>query len=159
MISNRDESKRRLTAFGIKPTFQRAVILEAVRGKNGHPAIRDLHARLLRDVPTLSKTTLYSTLALFTRKGLVTPLFIDPAEVRYDGVAEPHHHFYCTTCRRILDIDIACATGRAGRIHGHQVDEVHGYFKGVCRDCLAGGRLVRASTVSIHHSPRRKPHA
>lgn len=159
MISIGNETKRRLTAFGIKPTFQRTVILEAVSGKNGHPAIRDLHARLLRDVPTLSKTTLYSTLELFARKGLVAPLFIDPAEVRYDGIPAPHHHFYCTACRRILDVDIACATGRAGRLHGHRVDEVHGYFKGVCRDCLAGGRSHHAANVPSHNPPRRKAHA
>jgi Fe2+ or Zn2+ uptake regulation protein len=159
MITNRDDLKRMLAERGIKPTCQRAAILEAVMGKGGHPTIRALHERLIRDVPTLSKTTLYSTLELFARKGLVAPLFIDPAEVRYDGIPDPHHHFYCAACRRILDVDIACATGRAGRLHGHRVDEVHGYFKGVCSDCLASARAPRVPALKAHISKRRKAHA
>jgi Fur family peroxide stress response transcriptional regulator len=159
MISNRDEAHRRLTAAGIKPTFQRTVILEAIQGRRGHPAVRDLHERLVRDVPTLSKTTLYSTLELFARLGLIAALYIDPAEVRYDGLPAPHHHFACTACGRIFDIDIACATGQCGRIHGHRIDEVHGYFKGLCRDCLAAGRSPRPATDPRLQSPRRKAHA
>jgi Fe2+ or Zn2+ uptake regulation protein len=159
MISNRDDLRRQLAAAGIKPTFQRTIILEAVQGRNGHPAVRDLHQRLVRDAPTLSKTTLYSTLELFARKGLIAALYIDPAEVRFDGLPGPHHHFACTACGRILDIDIACATGQCGRIHGHRIDEVHGYFKGLCRDCLAAGRVPRAPSVPRHKSPRRKSHA
>jgi Fur family transcriptional regulator, peroxide stress response regulator len=159
MISNRDEGRQRLAAAGIKPTFQRIAILEAVAGRDGHPSVRDLHQRLLRDVPTLSKTTLYSTLDLFARKGLIASLYIDPAEVRYDGISSPHHHFACTTCGSIFDIDITCATGRCGRIHGHRIDEVHGYFKGLCRDCLAAGRSPRPAHVPNHKSPRRKTHA
>jgi Fur family peroxide stress response transcriptional regulator len=153
--------KGRLADKGIKPTFQRAVILEAVLGKDGHPTIRALHERLVREVPTLSKTTLYATLDLFARKGLVAALYIDPAEVRYDGIPSPHHHFYCSSCRRILDVDIACATGRAGRLHGHRVDEVHGYFKGLCRECLASGRPPRANPLppQAPHTSRRKVHA
>jgi Fur family peroxide stress response transcriptional regulator len=161
MITIRDETKSLLTGRGIKPTYQRAVILESVLGKDGHPTIRALHEKLVREVPTLSKTTLYATLELFARKGLVAPLFIDPSEVRYDGIPEPHHHFYCASCRRILDVEIACATGRAGRLHGHRIDEVHGYFKGVCRDCLSAGRAARPAPPQPQapNTPRRKAHA
>lgn len=145
---------------GIKPTFQRAAILEAVLGLAEHPTIRSLHAQLVRAVPTLSKTTLYSTLGLFAGLGLVTPLFIDPAEVRYDGILPPHHHFFCSSCGRILDIDIACAKGRAGEIHGHRIEEVHGYFKGVCRDCRAEAQESNPDVIpKINHKQRRKAHA
>ena len=124
-------------AKGIKPTYQRMAILESVSADTGHPTIRALHARLVRTIPTLSKTTLYSTLQLFARKGLVAPLSIDPAEARFDGILTPHHHFCCTSCRRILDLELSCPNSRRGVVHGHRIDEVHGYFKGVCVDCLS----------------------
>jgi Fur family peroxide stress response transcriptional regulator len=160
MITNTDKARRMLTDRGIKPTFQRAAILEAVLGLAEHPTIRSLHEKLILTVPTLSKTTLYSTLELFAGQGLVTPLFIDPAEVRYDGILPPHHHFYCSACRGILDIDIACANSRTGELHGHRIDEVHGYFKGVCRDCLVeSGRSKSRATPKITHKQRRKANA
>jgi Fe2+ or Zn2+ uptake regulation protein len=123
-------------------------ILESVSADAGHPTIRALHERLVRAIPTLSKTTLYSTLELFARKGLVAPLLIDPSEARFDGVVTPHHHFSCTACGRILDIELSCPNSRRGAIHGHRIDEVHGYFKGVCAECLA----------APSHRPRQNSH-
>ncbi len=155
MITNMNALKAVLTGSGIKPTFQRLTVLDAVRENRSHVTIRDLHAVLVRKIPTLSKTTLYNTLELFAAKGLVRALSIDPAEARYDGVLTPHHHFFCTACGRVLDIEISCPTGRAGELHGHRIDEVHGYFKGVCRDCRTQTGAA-ASPIRKHHSAQRR---
>ncbi len=145
MITNTNVLRNILVGCGVKPTFQRLTILGAVMDNCSHLTIRGLHSALIRKIPTLSKTTLYSTLDLFAARGLVRALTIDPDEIRYDGVMPPHHHFYCTDCGRILDIEISCASGLAGEINGHRIDEVHGYFKGVCRDCRANGVRSAAS--------------
>ena len=146
---------------GIKPTAQRLTILSAVASDRSHVTIRGLHAALVKKIPTLSKTTLYTTLELFAAEGLVRALTIDPAEVRYDGVGAPHHHFFCTACGRILDIDLTCARERAGEIHGHRIDEVHGYFKGICRACLSFQKSHTARPYrNTQRLPRRRiPHA
>jgi Fe2+ or Zn2+ uptake regulation protein len=104
-------------------------------------------------VPTLSKTTLYSTLALFARKGLVAPLLIDPAEARFDGILTPHHHFCCKSCGRILDLELGCPNSRRGVVHGHRIDEVHGYFKGLCADCLS----TPSHRTQPHQHKKRSP--
>jgi len=157
MITNTSSLRDTLAGRGVKPTFQRLTILGAVMDNRSHLTIRALHAALVRRIPTLSKTTLYSTLELFAAKGLVRALTIDPAEVRYDGVLAPHHHFQCTSCGRILDIEITCLTGRTGEIHGHRIDEVHGYFKGICRDCRAkSGRSAASPGRNKSSTPRRR---
>ena len=160
MVSNTSRLRDILAERGIKPTFQRLTILGAVLDNWSHPTIRDLHAHLVRTIPTLSKTTLYSTLERFAAEGLVRPLTIDPAEVRYDGAPALHHHFQCTACGRILDIEISCPNSRAGEIHGHRIDEVHGYFKGVCRDCLSTPGRPAGASASHKTQPkkRRKSH-
>ncbi len=121
--------------------------------------IRGLHVLLVKKIPTLSKTTLYNTLELFAAKGLVRALTIDPGEARYDGVIAPHHHFFCSGCGRILDLEISCPTGRAGELHGHRIDEVHGYFKGVCRDCLSESRPDRPPRIAktTFHPKKESP--
>jgi Fur family peroxide stress response transcriptional regulator len=156
MVTNKSETRSVLVARGIKPTYQRMAILESVSADKSHPTIRALHARLVRTIPTLSKTTLYSTLQLFARKGLVAHLSIDPAEARFDGILTPHHHFCCTSCGRILDLELSCPNSRRGVFHGHRIDEVHGYFKGVCAVCLSAPSLrVRQN----QHKKRSSVHA
>jgi len=136
MITNKAELKNKLLAKGIKPTYQRTAIFDFLQNNRKHPTIKSFHDSLVKTIPTLSKTTLYSTLELFAAKGLVVPLTIDRSEVRYDGLASSHHHFFCEHCGRIIDLDVSCATSRRGEIEGHRIKEVHGYFKGICKDCL-----------------------
>jgi Fe2+ or Zn2+ uptake regulation protein len=136
MITNKDALRDRLMAKGIKPTYQRTAILGFLQNNRTHPTIKSLHDHLIKTIPTLSKTTLYSTLELFAGKGLVAPLTIDRSEVRYDGLASSHHHLLCERCGRIIDIEVSCPTSRRGEIEGHRIKEVHGYFKGICKDCL-----------------------
>ena len=150
MVTDKNEWRQVLTARAIKPTYQRMAILESLSSDAGHPTVRALHARLVRTIPTLSKTTLYSTLELFARKGLVAPLLIDPAEARFDGILTPHHHFFCTSCGRILDLSLSCPNSRRGVVRGHRIDEVHGYFKGLCADCLS------APSSRTRHHPHKK---
>lgn len=136
MITNKDSLRELLIINGIKPTYQRIRILHFILDSRAHPTIKSLHHSLIRSIPTLSKTTLYSTLELLAKKGLVMPLSIDPSEVRYDGVATPHHHFCCERCGNIIDLDISCVNSRRAEIEGHRINEVHGYFKGICKHCL-----------------------
>lgn len=163
MISKMTDLRDTLVARGIKPTHQRLAILGAVLDNRSHPTVKSLHARLLKSVPTLSKTTLYTTLELFSAKSLVASLHIDPSEVRCDGVAAPHHHFLCARCGAIIDLEIICANGERGEIRGHRIDEVHGYFKGVCKDCLKLSYRSRGGATAApplrpagsHHQRRR----
>jgi Fur family peroxide stress response transcriptional regulator len=136
MITNKSALKDRLTSKGIKPTYQRTAILGFLQNNRTHPTIKSIHDKLVKSIPTLSKTTLYSTLELFAVKGLVTPLTIDQSEARYDGMTTPHHHLFCERCGRIIDVNVSCANSRRGEIEGHRIKEVHGYFKGICKDCL-----------------------
>lgn len=147
MITNKAELKNKLMAKGIKPTYQRTAILGFLLDNRAHPTIKSLHDSLIKTIPTLSKTTLYSTLELFAAKGLVAPLTIDRSEVRYDGLASSHHHFFCERCGRIIDVDVSCANSRRGEIEGHLIKEVHGYFKGTCKDCLKQLRKTKKRRI------------
>ena len=47
-----------------------------------------------------------------------------------------HHHFLCKKCKCIIDIDLECPNLKKILKEGHKVEEVHGYFKGLCKNCL-----------------------
>lgn len=52
----------------------------------------------------VSKATVYNTLGLFARKGLVREVIVDPSRVFYDSNRSEHHHFYNVDTGQLTDI-------------------------------------------------------
>lgn len=130
-----EKAKNILKEKKIRPTYQRIRILKLLERDKTHPSADDIYGMLQSSIPTLSKTTVYNTLNYFVKKGLALPIIITSGETRFDGCIVPHHHFYCEKCKKIIDLNITCTHSKKGVVSGHMVRELHGYFKGVCRDC------------------------
>ncbi len=130
--------KNKLNQAGIKPTYQRLVIMDYLEQCGSHPTVDGIYENLVIKVPTISRTTVYNTLNLLTAESLVHAVTITGTEVHYGIGRADHHHFLCVQCGRILDIEVNCplATQVPGDYLGHQILEVHGYFRGICSDCL-----------------------
>ena len=143
---------------GIKPTYQRLKIFEYMsRNTLNHPTVEMIYERLLKEMPTISMTTVYNTLNAFLEKGLVDAITITGTEMRYDSNTASHHHFLCKYCGRIIDIDVTCPVSEGKNAqHGHRVEEVHGYFKGICKDCLKD-RKNRAEVSRPRQNLKKEP--
>ncbi len=143
-ITNMERLKDVLIAKGLKPTYQRLKILEYLdKHLNSHPTVEMIHDAVARKVPTISVTTVYNTLNTFIEKNLVSAVTITGTELHYDCVTTPHHHFLCKKCLRIFDVEIKCPIVEKNHVGGHQIDEIHGYLKGTCKECL-GNKQSRA---------------
>lgn len=152
MITNIEKLKTLLKEKSIKPTYQRLKILEYMSNNlNNHPTVEMVYEELLKDIPTLSLTTVYNTLNNFLEKRLVYGVTITGTEVRYDSNTAYHHHFLCKKCGQIIDIDVKCpyAEGNKSVVSGNRIDEIHGYFKGICKDCSkSSGKKPRGRSPS-----------
>lgn len=136
-ISDMQRLNNILTKIDLKPTYQRIKVLEYLnKHMNSHPTVEMIYEALSTNIPAMSMTTIYNTLNAFLEKGLVSAVTITGTEIRYDFNTSPHHHFLCKKCGRIIDIDIKCPIAEKKQTHNHKVEEVHGYFKGLCKDCL-----------------------
>jgi Fe2+ or Zn2+ uptake regulation protein len=131
-----DEYVKLLKNHAIKVTAQRLEVLRYLDRHRTHPTVERIYTILKAKHPSLSKTTVYNTLETLKKNHLVTVLSISGSESRYDLSRNLHHHFLCTRCGRIIDIDIACPNMDKTTQGGHRIDEVHGYFKGICSTCL-----------------------
>ena len=120
----------------IKITPQRLEILRYLDDHRTHPTADQIYSDLKEKNPSLSKTTAYNSLKIFKEHSIIQTLTISGSELRYDFNCTMHHHFLCKKCGRIIDIDISCPNIEKIRKEGYQIDEVHGYFKGVCKACL-----------------------
>ncbi len=145
MISNLKQIKDTLKKVGLRPTYQRIKILETLhKFRYSHPTVEIIFNALKNELPVISMTTVYNTLNAMVEKNLLRALTITGIDFHYDPKMTAHHHFYCTKCHKIYDINITCPLDNEKKkpIGGHRIEEIHGYFKGICRDCLKGSKRV-----------------
>ncbi len=123
----------------LKITPQRLAIMKYLDEHRTHPTADRIYIDLKEKNPALSKTTVYNSVETLKEHGIIQSLTISGSESRYDFENKMHHHFLCKKCGTIIDIDIKCPN--IGKIieSGHNVEEVHGYFKGICKKCMKKG--------------------
>jgi len=88
----------------ISPTIQRIEIAQILLSKMQHLSAEQVLAVVNVEKPKVSKATVYNTLGLFARKGLIKELIIDPTKVFYDSNTAEHHHFYNVDTHELFDI-------------------------------------------------------
>lgn len=126
---------------GIRPSVQRLAVFNYLKEHPVHPTAEKIYSELAPENPTLSKTTVYNTLHLFSQKNLVTILRIEDEEVRYDGNTSPHLHFKCRKCGRIIDIfdekKLRQLISLAEEIIPSEMElnETEINFQGICSNC------------------------
>ena len=125
----------------IKPSVQRMAIMDYLMAHCTHPTVEEIYSALSPTMPTLSKTTVYNTLKLLTDQGAVRMLSIDERFTCYDTHTEPHAHFLCRKCGQVYDLPLPTGPIKveAADSEGHDVEEIHYYYKGVCKQCRPAG--------------------
>ena len=120
----------------IKPSYSRIKILDYLVTKRSHPTVDEIHQELVKELPTLSKSTVYNTLNLFIKEKLARILTIEDNETRYDATVENHGHFKCEECGNIYDFIINIDAVETMGLQRFKVHEKNVYFKGLCKSCL-----------------------
>jgi Fe2+ or Zn2+ uptake regulation protein len=135
-VSNVDAFVELLKKHNLKVTPQRLEILNYLCNNYSHPTANEIYSALKKKNPSLSKTTVYNSLDVLHKHNIIFELTISKSESRYDFGHEMHHHFLCNNCGKIIDIDVECPFLKRAINSNHKIEEVHGYFKGVCEECL-----------------------
>jgi len=132
------EAYNQLKRHNIKPSVQRVAIMEYLLMNRTHPSAEDVYRGLCTKMPTLSRTTVYNALKLLSEHGASIMLTIDENRVCFDGDTSPHTHFLCKRCGRIFDLPLRTQSAEeTGMVdEGHQITEVHHYYRGICKNCL-----------------------
>ena len=133
----KEEAYKRLVERGVKPSVQRIAIMDYLLNNYTHPTVEDIYDALHPTIPTLSKTTVYNTLRLFADNKVAQMISIDDHHICYDGNIEPHAHYYCNRCGKIIDLyDVPVPRLRkTAELTGNEVSSVQLYYRGICREC------------------------
>ena len=133
-----DQLSHGLRDAGLRLTHQRLEIARVVAADETHPDAETVYRAVRERVPTISLDTVYRTLATLAERGLISRVMFTPGPARYDANAARHHHFVCTRCGLIRDVqdadlDAVKPTADVARIGRPEAVSVQ--FRGVCAAC------------------------
>ncbi|HXG63101.1 MAG TPA: Fur family transcriptional regulator [Planctomycetota bacterium] len=104
-----DERLRAIENFmrsrGLRLTGPRRRVVEKLLSVRGHVAADELLELLRRDRTPVSKATVYRTLAVVSRSGLIDGHDFDRRKRLYEPmVGRAHHdHLYCIACGKVIE--------------------------------------------------------
>ncbi len=127
----------RLKEHGIKPSMQRVAIMQYMMSHRTHPSVEMIYNDLHPSMPTLSRTTVYSTLELLAEHGAVLELTLDKHTAHYDGDTSDHAHLLCNHCGKIYDMEISDQL--KSLLHANEqyhIQTVKLSYIGTCPHCL-----------------------
>ncbi|MEW6646328.1 MAG: transcriptional repressor [Pseudomonadota bacterium] len=99
-----------LHRHGVTPTQQRVEIGQMLFARPQHLSADQLLAQVNSEKHHVSKATVYNTLNLFARKGLVREVIVDPSKVFYDSTTLQHHHFFNIDTGELTDVPLPILT-------------------------------------------------
>ena len=100
----RSDLKSIFDQYGILPTPQRVEIAGILLERPQHLSADQIIDRLRGTGSAVSKATVYNTLNLFSARGLVKEVMVDPVRKFYDSTTHSHHHFYNIDSGELSDI-------------------------------------------------------
>jgi Fe2+ or Zn2+ uptake regulation protein/O6-methylguanine-DNA--protein-cysteine methyltransferase len=155
-----DESIRAtLKEHGLRTTPQRLAILKAFEQDiSEHLSAEEIHSRASRALTTLSRATVYATLAELTDLGLLSAVGL-PEPVRYEMNTERHDHFRCRVCQRLFDLAGEPSRSLPVGPPRFTVERVDTRIEGICADCIDYEAGLEEGFASIHASTRGRPWA
>ncbi len=102
---NQQEIAEQLREWGVRVTPQRLAIAEAVLNSTDHPSVQQIFDRVRDHFPSMTLATIYSTLNVLERSGLIQELPF-PQFSRYESNLEPHVNLVCVKCGNVIDATI-----------------------------------------------------
>lgn len=119
----------RLRQAGLRVTQPRRTLLAWLDAHPGHhPAER------LVERTGLSRATTYHALGQLCEAGLVLTAGSGTGRLRYETATDPHHHFECRRCERVIDVQADTPDVRVGEPTA-VIERVEVIVRGLCADC------------------------
>ena len=94
-----------LREHDITPTRQRLEIAQYLFQKQQHLSAEHILESVNKLDHHVSRATVYNTMGLFTKKGLVREVLVDRERVFYDSNSSPHHHIYNMDTGELKDLE------------------------------------------------------
>ena len=125
----------------LKYSRQRESIKNYLMATKENPTADEVYMNVKQEFPNISLGTVYRNLNLLTDIGEAIKISTPNGGDRFDGKLEPHNHFLCTKCGRLLDLELDMQSiDEVNRLAAENFDGVitssSTLFYGECSDCI-----------------------
>lgn len=130
-----------LRSHGLKMTRARELVFREILSAPGiHPNADEIRRRLRTKKKVIGLATIYRTLNLLVRSGLVTAVDLGEGHSHFEPEwnETAHGHLICLSCGRVQEFaqaGIQDAIRRIGEEKGYRLDKFSLQVFGFCRDC------------------------
>ena len=146
--------RRYLKQQGLPVTQQREVVADVVFSSTEHLSVEEIEARLKERGERIGKATIYRTMEILVRSGLVEDHDFGDGFKRYEhlfGQQPIHDHLVCTHCRKVTEFrsrDLQRIQDSISRQHGFAATRHRLEIYGLCSDCQAQGVTVATNGLT-----------
>jgi Fur family ferric uptake transcriptional regulator len=134
--------EQELVSRGVRMTRQRRLLVQIIQSADGHLDALALWQRAKAQDPTLNKVTVYRTLAMLKKRGLVDELdlmHLQGGKHYYEAkTTRDHIHLACMRCGRIQEFESTLfekLKGQIERARRFQIRAVRVEAGGYCDRC------------------------
>lgn len=126
VFHSNEELAELLRGRGITPTVQRIDVARLLLRRKTHLTADEVFRLANQDGTHVSKATVYNTLGVLAKYGLIREVVIDPNRVVYDSNTAPHHHFFNVETGELVDIELSSMSvaGLPPLPHGTEMEGV-----------------------------------
>ncbi len=124
----------------IRPSAQRVAVAQYVLNSPDHPSAEQVASKVKKSFPMISRATVYNTLNLLVKKGLLRQFVLEGGTAVFDSNVNHHHHFVDIESGQIYDIPWdAIAVSRLESLKGFDVNEYQVVMRGRVKRAPAKG--------------------
>ncbi len=130
-----------LRRHGYKLTPQRRAVIGTIASSPDHLTPAAIYEKVHQERPDIGLVTIYRTLEILARLGLICELHAGGSCRSYTiGAPEHHHHLICSSCGEVIDFsgyDLSSLEERLSRETGFEIEDHLLEFIGLCQNCKA----------------------
>jgi Fur family transcriptional regulator, ferric uptake regulator len=128
-----------LTRQGYRMTPQRMMIVDAIEHAENHISAEDIFKQVVAKYPNVNVSTVYRTLELLEKRGLVTKTEMGVGHIVYHPLEKGHHHhLICRECGSVVNLDESVLTPLQESLQQNYqftADLRHLGIMGLCAEC------------------------
>lgn len=136
---------RYLREQGLPITQQREVVADVIFNSSEHLSVEDIERELKQRGERIGKATIYRTVEILVRSGLVEEHDFGEGFKRYEhlfGQQPEHEHLICTHCSKVIEFhspEVVRVQEETARLHGFLPTRHRLEIYGLCAHCQALG--------------------
>lgn len=128
----------RIRLAGYKLTPPRLAVLNVLDETDEHLSRAQILERVQTVQPGIGRATVYRTLDLLIRLGVVRPIYLGEQNLCFTRADRGHHHLICSDCGQVVEFD-ECTVDELQRTLASRLNfDIRGHlleFYGLCARC------------------------